>query len=716
MNWTRRKPMAAFLALAAAGLPAQAQDPAAFCALAGGLTVELGQGLPLPNRYENPTDYTVTFNVIVENANIFNLPSPLTDPRYGTLVLKPHESRFIPDLAFPIPPSTPPGSDTLVLDVFGNASADPVWKIWGPFRCAYQLTVVPPPDLITVPVRWCAVEGSPQAEGLPGPTRNGGAYARVPARKLLAKLLEVNDQIYFPQSNTHVLFRPASAGQGIPVIDNPGERDGDCSFCKRTPGAFDPETSLDTAMFLCRQAWDRLYPGQRGTVLINATAFPFGISGATPGWDPFTLTTKIQPQLCKRPAVLDVARLEGIQGCGVFDPASEGTIVRDSLLKTLGHELGHSLALGHGDGLDNDGNGNPAGTPAPSTRLYDAFCDPRGVNTNDFPEEDAGTTARSLMDYNAGALGIAPLQKETLRSIAKLVPGAAFSGAADPAGSVISPRAPCEPQCALPADVEILEAGVAQTPPLSATTFWHRVRGPGPAGVTDEYLLFADLDGESSSGCDGAQVAGVGGLAGAELVSRVSVSRQEEGNAVAAPSVWRCQDGAWTPLPDAAIEADAYSHRMQDVPQDRSPRPHHLTVSLRVPDAIRGPMGDRIRVQAVARRVDGPVDQLPSTGDGAVISLVPAPLPLCSLDRPLTAPGGKMTVRASGLTPNHPADLLLGDQVVGSGATDAAGNVSLELIVPAAARQGLRPVTVLLRGGTENAACAVRIAGPAPGS
>jgi hypothetical protein len=693
------------LTLGASPRAAQA-DPAAYCGPTGDVSIEQGQGLPLPNRYENPTDLVVSFYVIIQNANIFNFPNPL----YGPLILNPHENRSIPDLAFPTSDATPTGSDTLILDVFGTATSGTVTTNWGPFRCTYQLTVLPPiRDLIVVPVRWCAVEGSPQAHGRPGPKNNGGAFTTTYAQRLLIALQQISDQIYLPQSDTHILFRSVSGPQGIPVIDDPVD-DGSCVLCRTTPGAFDPDQNLETALLQCRQAWDQLYPGLRGTLLVNATAFPYRISGETPGFSDFTLHADIQPLLCNFPAALDIPYLLSIQGSAVFDPDEEGILVIDKHVKTLGHELGHSLALGHGDGLDNNMDGSPAGTPPPSKRLYDALCDPLGVDANDFPIEDKGTTAHSLMDYS-DSLFLSPLQRETLRYIAKLVPGSSFSGVNDPAGSLVSPPRACAPKCGLPDDLFVVEAGMAETPPLAATTFWHAVRGPLPAGAADDYLMFVDLDGNAATGCDPASLfPRFQGFSGAELVSRVTVSNSG-GKLQATPTAWRCQGGSLVQIQDAAVKATVLTSVHKDAPKPSSPSPHAMRVSLRLPDALRGPAANQVRLQAIALGAGGQADLLPATGNGGSVSLTPPPLPECTLVRPLLAPGQGTTVRASHLSPNQPADLLVGDQVVATGATNAAGDLAIDFNLPAHSRQGLRPVLVLLRGGAENAFCSLRVEG-----
>jgi len=306
-------------------------------------------------------------------------------------------------------------------------------------------------------------------------------------------------------------------------------------------------------------------------------------------------------------------------------------------------------------------DGEKAGTLG--KRLYDGYCDPLGVNDRDFPVEDTGTTARSLMDYTESST-IAPLQKETLRALAKLVPGASFTNVNDPAGSLVAPPRACEPACGLPLDLFLTEAGMAQTPPLAVTTFWHAIRGPLPESTSNDYLAFVDLDDDSSTGCDpSALFPGHAGFSGAELVSQVTVSTVGGGEQ-ATPTVWRCQGGSFEQLSDPAIEALVLKPGTADVSRIAADPALAVIVSVTLPDALRGPAATRVRLQAIAERPGAGADRLPAAGHGGVFSLIPPALPECTLARPLLAPGGRTTVRASGLTPNRAADIYVGDRIV----------------------------------------------------
>jgi hypothetical protein len=697
--------------------------PEAFCGFKGvrDLILRHGDKLPLPIHYENATDLTYTFAIEDFYTNIFHFPEllgpaltefaqshPDRDRKINVpLVLGPHSLDTFDELGYTIPDSFPVGTDFVRLVVIAARDHGPLNGGQYVATCEYNLTVIPRipngQDLITVPVRWCATEGSPKAkdEGKLGPTSNGGKIQTLvgkPLRALLGLLQQVNDQMFVPQSDTHILFRHANASLGIPVIDDPdGTAEGGALGDLGSDNA-----AFDKAIEKCKQAWYMLDPAQRGTPLVNIGQFlntnppkPEGAAGRF-GVD----LAVVRPQLCKSPAELEPAWLDSRQGVVVYDPYWPHPQDTTALI-TLGHELGHSLGLGHGDGLDNDLDGDPIG--APGRRLYDEICD--GVL------EDAGTTAHSLMDAIPRLKTITPLQRETLRSIAKLVPGATFTNVNDPGGSLIAlPRA-CEPACGLPPDLFLTEAAMAEPPSLGVTSFWHSVRGPLPANATSDYLAFVDLDNDSTTGCDpSALFSSHTGFAGAELALRVRVTTVGGGEQ-AVPAVWRCQGGSLQQLVDPAIHAQVVKPGAVDLPENPSQAPTPVSIALTLPNALRGPAADRIRLQAIAQRVGGAVDRLPATGDGGIISLIPPPLPECRLANPILAPGGRTTVKASQLTANRPADVLVGDQIVATGATDATGNLAIDLVLPASSRQGLRPVAVILHGGAESATCSVLVYG-----
>src|SRR5262249_49662903 len=104
---------------------------------------------------------------------------------------------------------------------------------------------------------------------------------------------------------------------------------------------------------------------------------------------------------------------------------------------TLAHELGHTLLLGHGNGLDDNHDGLQP--PLSGARRFDQYCDPLALNPSTLdPREDDGTpftncvASSSVMEAHAPCNNLQPLQVDQAREVAKLLPGASFDPLAGP--------------------------------------------------------------------------------------------------------------------------------------------------------------------------------------------------------------------------------------------------------------------------------------------
>jgi hypothetical protein len=191
---------------------------------------------------------------------------------------------------------------------------------------------------------------------------------------------------------------------------------------------------------LCRQAWRERFPGRAGIPVINAHKF---ISSATLGVAP-PLATGLYvaggkvgsgrrgDDLCGSPVRLtpdDVSEAMVVM-LDQFQLSPVGTDGITKAAKVLAHELGHNLLLGHGNGFDDDGNGRPAGLRGP--KRYDEYCDPAWLipPKNEEVAEDQATpfvdcaTSGSLMRRIEVCTQLRPLQVETARGVALVIPGA----------------------------------------------------------------------------------------------------------------------------------------------------------------------------------------------------------------------------------------------------------------------------------------------------
>src|SRR5438093_6822037 len=121
----------------------------------------------------------------------------------------------------------PLGTDHVVIDVLSSGTGNTVLA-----RCDYQMTLGVPKDVIRVPIRFCIIEGSPQANNVPGPKIKSAIInfntVSVPdyttlqftdGKNLLDLLRAANDATWTKYAR--ISFAPAFAPRGIPVINDP---------------------------------------------------------------------------------------------------------------------------------------------------------------------------------------------------------------------------------------------------------------------------------------------------------------------------------------------------------------------------------------------------------------------------------------------------------------------------------------------------------------
>jgi len=310
-------------------------------------------------------------------------------------------------------------------------------------RCDYNLTMKAPPGVVgkiprpivtaqslsflyQVPVRMCVLEGSALAAGKrPGETIAG--------KQLLDLLESVNKDIWFP--NAQIAFSSAIES-GFPVIADPTPSGQSCGL----PGDLDAAGFANGdgpfAETACATAWQQRYPNKVGIPIIFARDFcdSGAIKGgaAGPAAQLYVKSHKAfsgarGDDLCGVPRRLtgaDITNQFRKPFVIIIDPA------RDPAVRNhLAHELGHNLFLGHGNGLDDNRDGTSAGRRGP--RRYDEYCDPGWLRApdNTVLAEDASVPfinceqSSSLMNLTGSCANLQPLQVETARDVARLMPG-----------------------------------------------------------------------------------------------------------------------------------------------------------------------------------------------------------------------------------------------------------------------------------------------------
>jgi hypothetical protein len=480
-------------------------------------------------------------------------------------------------------------------------------------------------------------------------------------------------------------------------------------------------TEASLAMTACEQAWSERYPGQIGIILVNGRLIDEGFTGGVAPDVPFHFKVGFprNDDLCRHPRKLLVSDVTPRLQVAVYDQAQfPFPPIRSSPIAepvfVLAHEIAHTLWLGHGNGLDDNGDGLQP--PTPGARRFDAFCDPLGFqNDGRLPAEDLLTTFISCEETGStvqdnGCKTLQPLQREMSRVAAKLVPGAVLPDPVlDPAGHLVAPPGACPPTCSIPSALVLQKVEMAETPEHAITSFTHTVLQLFPPEASNRYLVYADLDNDSLTGCGVSGLDLPGDFQGAELATQVLLN-VTGGIDTVSPTVWRCNTGAWIEMNDSGIAASAYAQSLFEHDPEDIFGPG--IIAIQMPNSIRGPAGSHVRLQAVALGA-GESDSLPADGAGGVISLIPPQLPACSVSAPIARPGQVVPITASALPADLIADIFVGENRTGTASIGSGGQLDTDIVIPATSLPGIRTVEVLVRNSATSAVCAILIEGDA---
>lgn len=420
-------------------LPAIAQTPRASCTDGlTGLAIKLGDGIPLPRQYSNPTSQSVTFTLTMESNPIFG---PRHVVRRKTIPAHMGESMSESPVHFTWL-RTPVGKTRVTINITTNRTGATVVG-----SCDYQLTLAPPPGvpgkiprrtppltaqqlswLYQIPVRMCVLEGS-QLAG----TKKAGDT--IDGREILDLLESVNNDIWFPEAQ--IAFS-SPIEMGIPVVADPTPPPGRCGSIGDLSSAGFGGADGPFAENACANAWATKYPGKVGIPIIFARNFceSGAALAAAPGapkglqvQSPQAFSGERGDDLCGIPQRLTRADIINDRRRPFVIAIEPKNLMNGNVRNALAHELGHNLFLGHGNGLDDNGDGVRAGRLGP--KRYDEYCDPQWLRPpgNTVLVEDDGVPfencerSGSLMQRTASCAVLRPLQIETARGVARIFPG-----------------------------------------------------------------------------------------------------------------------------------------------------------------------------------------------------------------------------------------------------------------------------------------------------
>jgi hypothetical protein len=599
-------------------------------------------------------------------------------------------------------------------------------------------------NFIKVPVRWCAVDGSPAV------VNPGGAGEADTSTVLWRRHERASDRTWKP--GAEITFRSGMIKAikymaSLPVIADPcppttvpvcqgGDADGlsctpdiagedpavcgagvscatqacPCNSCVGELGdALDPGVDGQERQLLedaCRAAWDALEvqfnQSLTGPVVVNIREFvnQFGFMATLAGRaaGPALDANSMDPaDICNTPPI----NIVGTNGTG-YAVVNDNQRITDPDELVVAHELGHVLWLRHGNGLDDDGDNR-----------YDP--DGLGLGFNCDPEESGLNEPATLMHPNGLSVNktITNPQRLTAREIADVMPGAKI----DPPGVDLDLAALGDEQRDPVADgnaIELSWAAILVNEDDDVTVFSHGVPRRQQLGLDTEFLFFADLDNDSSTGGDPGTIPGLLPIGtcfkGAEIVTRVQLV---QGMLPALPRAWRWDDAQsdFEVLTDSRITA-ALS---QTLPFDGGNLEVFETAAIVIPNDLIGPYEMQVPGQAMAQAqpigfVEGDV-LAEEFGEecSRLFRLARPQFPVCLVTPDPVKPGRQVTVDASGLFEDEPVKVRLGDLMVGEGRADADGNVSVDFTIPIDSDPGPRLVTVGTMNTATTADCAVEV-------
>ncbi len=561
------------------------------------------------------------------------------------------------------------------------------------------------PEHISVPIRWCALRGSPAVEDPPR------VMEATTDSVLRARHARATFFVWIPQAG--ISFRSAlTTGLAdhvtFPVIDDPLPPKEDGSGGAGLQGdILDPTFDhgkvheVNAALASCERAWERL-EHQSGTnfegiIGINIRRFvkPDGTPSQLLGIGSSMHTVPHGTDKCAVPPdIADYAPLGSNDGW-VIIVDDRFTLESDPLDSVLAHELGHVLFLGHGNGKD-----DPTGDPPRKNGRYDAFCD---------RQEDVHATPGTLMKPQRPVEDrLTELQRANARAAARVTVGGMIVRARDlQSGYIISDDEIDKVGDVRDPSVDMRALGINYNTVTGTTVLSYRMVGRLPSKANHRFVLFADMDADPRTGGEPAAIGYQTRFRGAEYVAEVSVrAREGQAQLLVTPTVWQYRPDGFVMLPpDPRIKAN-----VNPVVMANTGKAVHDVVSIQLPHALVSPRPVQVRFQALAERIGGELDRLPEEPDRGLLILLTKPVfPVCRAIPHTVAPGSRFTIEAKGFDPSRKAQVLLDEEILARGSMDGQGKFTAQVRTPEETTDGLHLLVVTESGTAVAAHCTLTV-------
>lgn len=535
-------------------------------------------------------------------------------------------------------------------------------------------------ETVKIPVRWCALEGSPSAS-------DSGKLNDI----LLERLDLVNTEVFSPQ--TSIQFRSGATNTGItsfPVIENKDllgttvGSPGDIVCDRDTKNCAD----FKEVTRRCREKWQENAPQVTGLVAVQVRLI-------------------IDEQGKESSGGLATTPTFGNTASQI---ASGKVVVKDiqlsvsffSRIKAPAQELGHALSLSH-----NDGTGN----------LDIAEPDPENIPHN-VMGYDGGTghthflrIRHPLNIFKRNAVELTDRQKDRLREQSiRHIPDRGINPILPPLAIARVDSINDVPAGQEFIDIELF--GVTVDQQTGEVTFVLSPLGELPDNIAGiNYFFLADLDNDSATGGSPDDIGIATTTQGVELIAQIRVD--VAGALIqTASSVLKYDSatGQFVVINDPSIQVQVLPEVIGLIPPEEGD-PALLggevqigeIITIRIPGAVVGLVPTLFNLEAIAEN--------PNTG---VLDVAQAQitfeLPVfsnCLVTPTAAILGSTVVVEATGLPPLQTANIFLGAQQVATTPIDGAGNASIDFQIPEDAATGQQPIRVGEIGTAITADCSV---------
>lgn len=548
-------------------------------------------------------------------------------------------------------------------------------------------------NFVKIPIKWCGIEGSPSMDD---PTVVGETTTK---DVLWRRHERISDAVLIPTCDATLRSGAIAPVPDFPIIADPlttaGSQPGDISLGTQATPDFDEYVS---AIQDCRAAWEAQgFAGDYGITAVHINRFVdntganYGVLGLG-GFAQDQYSDPVLQSVANNVMVIDNAyTLPTSPLLNLSTPDANDTI--------LGQEVLHAVSLFHGNGIDEDADGN----------LDEDEVDGVDNDGDGLTDEDGPHDPDNLMYpfYPNGTM-LTAAQCTRLRDQTTLhVPGTEVDPVPEPFAD--TGRDSLRDVPAAESFIDIKLAGVALETAKALTYFFLSTAGtfPDSGKLALEFSFMLDADGNRETGGRPHDLRIPTRAVGIELVGVVSLTREAGGKLVVSRAFYKFEDGVFRRAIDRRIVGRV---RKESVAMLTLARRHIYDIGqiihLLIPDAIRGPVATTPNLFVLSLNEEtGTIDQSPSIP----LTFINPKFPSCSVQPEVVRPGEKGLLQVKGLPPNEEAHILLGPDLIAEGKTDNQGNLTISLVIPET-RPGQRLVTVGAGPGAITADCIVTVA------